>query len=170
MGFARTLVAAAGLLACAAASAGVLFEHGEIARAPDGTMRVRSGLLQLELAPGVVLSAPGGAVFRVAPADPAAPHAELTVLEGAVRVTQVQTDTMRELPPGRYHIDFTERVTLAQDFGPLEPAPSYDDYRPGVRLADGVMLRQNEATHIPTAPLVKAIFRPFSQLFRRPAR
>ncbi|OGA69000.1 MAG: hypothetical protein A3G81_08370 [Betaproteobacteria bacterium RIFCSPLOWO2_12_FULL_65_14] len=147
---------AAAVLVCAAEAAAdpatVVFQRGDIGRTPDGEVRVRSGLLQLELAPGVVLSASAGAAFRMAGTD------EITVLDGAVRVLHVPSDTVGELRPGRYRLELADRLAVLALPETLGAFALIRDHGPGVHLADGVMLRQDQALWIPTADLVRAIF------------
>ena len=149
------------LLACAAAHAGVpesIFEHGDIDVQADGLVTVRSGLVQIELAQGIVLSAPRGAQFSLAPRGTADRARELTVHAGAVRVLKLDTQQLTELAPGNYRIGAARSLAVAVD--PLNSS-RLGDGRPDLRLTDMVLVRQNTALQIPTEVFLRSFFQPF---------
>ena len=162
----RCIAALAGLLAGAAAFAGVpgaVFEHGDIhADTPDGPIEVRSGLLQLELAPGVIASASGGTTLQVARARAAQGTIDVRVLQGSLRIVRLGTNRLAIVGPGRYVINTTKGLGI----GPKDALGSSDDalrhlyvdYRPGFQLVDSIMLRQNEALQVDTRSFVRGIF------------
>jgi hypothetical protein len=169
---ARTAIAAACLLLAVPAQSAtptVVFEHGELAAgSTEDSIHVRSGLLQLELAPGAVLSATSGAEFRIGNASAAA--REITVLSGAVRIVQTGGSVVFELAPGRYIFDaerLSVQASIAADLLSGEPAVRELDYRSPVVLADRVMLMQNEALKFETKEFVRSLFSVILQGLRR---
>ena len=166
----RLIAAIAGFAsACAAAAVpGALFEHGEIlAGAPGEPIQVRTGLLQLEIAPGIVASAQGGTIFQVQsrPAEKGA--LEFTVFEGSLRIVQPETDRLVVVGPGRYALSMSDRLMVRATSTPETPADASRqfeiDYRQGVNLADAILLRQNEKLAVDTRTLIQSIFRIFGR-------
>lgn len=166
----RSIAAIAGFasVCCGAAVPGALFEHGDIlAGAPGERIEVRSGLLQLELAPGIVASARGGTLFQVKPEPSGKSTLEFTVFEGSLRIVQLGTDQLLVAGPGQYVLRISDRLMLRATDAPGFSADALrrfeTGYRQEVNLADSVLLRQNEALKVDTLSFIRGIFRIFGR-------
>ncbi|HET7133009.1 MAG TPA: hypothetical protein VFJ95_12215 [Gammaproteobacteria bacterium] len=156
-------------LAAADAQAGapvVLFQHGDMAIRGD-EVDVRQGLVQLELAPGVVASAKTGAHFTfAADADDAV---ELVVLSGIVNVVDTRGGRIAEMSAGKYALRLAGGLELAKAW----PGGVLGEERRGFLLSDVAWVRQNDVLKIPTQPLVQGFFGAITplarSLFGRPA-
>lgn len=167
----RIITAIAGLAFGCGAAAGVpgaLFEHGDIlAGAPGEPILVRTGLLQLELAPGIVASARGGTVLQVNSKPAAQGALEFTVLQGSLRIVQTRTEHLVVVGPGQYALTMSDRLLVRPKNAPVAPDDASRhldiDYRQGVNLADSILLRQNEKLQVDTRTFVQQIFRIFGR-------
>lgn len=167
----RFIAAVACLACCCSAAAGVpgaVFEHGDIvAGAPGEPIEVRSGLLQLELAPGVVASAQGGTVLQVNSKPASQGALDFTVLKGSLRIVRTGSDDLVVVGPGRYALTRSDRLSVRRTSAPQAPDEASRhldiDYRQGVNLADSILLRQNEKLQIDTRTFVQNIFRIFGR-------
>jgi len=155
---------------CGAAAGvpGAVFEHGDIlAGAPGEPIQVRTGLLQLELAPGIVASARGGTALQMNSKPAAQGALEFTVLRGSLRIVQTSSEQLVVVGPGRYALTVSDRLSLSRKNAPQ--VPDYGlrhldiDYRQGINLADSILLRQNEKLQVDTRSFVQSIFRIFGR-------
>lgn len=170
-----SLLAAAGLLSAAPALAEEndpvreIFRHGAPAPfSPGKATRVERGLIQLEIAPGIVLSAGAGAEFLVTP-----PSADggpwLHVGAGPVTLANLAHDSIRPLPAGSYRLD-AQLGESSGDGASDGVAPLASNIRQGFQFGDYIMVRQQEYLNsltISVAPLNQAISSFLTGLFRR---
>ncbi len=166
---AMRIAAIAGLAVAGCAHAGVpgaVFEHGDIAAgSPGDPVAVHSGLLQVELAPGVVASASGGTTLQWMPRA-STPGIDLTVLQGSVRLIQTRDGKLSILGPGRYRMLVGETLSIVPLTGEVSEDASRlldADYRQRVNLADSILLQQDKKLQVDTRSFVQQIFRIFGR-------
>lgn len=149
-----------------AAAPVVLFEHGNVVMTAD-EVDVRDGLVQLELAPGIVASAKSGTHFALS--GDAHDARELVVFTGAVNIVDTRGGGMAELIAGRYSLRFAPALEVST---PRDATLLGQENR-GFLLSDVGWARQQDALKIPTQPLVQGIFGTITpmlrSLFSRPA-
>ena len=155
----------AGLAFCGFAAAGPVerYSSGDIERRDaDRSFAVRSGVVQIEIAPGMVLSAATGARFRLG--ENGAPP-ELIVDAGTVRIVVTEANALYELREGRYRVQPDASViAVAGDLPALEALDLKDlSYRHSAMLADLAMVRQDRLLQFDTQQFVRGLF----GLFRR---
>jgi hypothetical protein len=111
----------------------VLF--GVLPQARDGgrSFEVEGNLLQIQLAPGLVVSAGRGALLNLFPG----PDGGFLLAVNGGSVMAVETDVSRivDLPPGAYRLGTRQPL-------PAREAGFASDYRQGFALADAIMVRQ----------------------------
>jgi len=144
-----------------------VFRHGEIEQAAERT-RVRSGLLQIAIFPGVVLSTAGsGAEFGLRPIGALTAHAlEVAVYSGEVRIVALRADAVYALEPGGYRVqtDADGGVAVVHEGAQARALPATDfTHRPAALLADGVLLRQQKLLQVDALDLARSVL----WLFRR---
>ena len=165
--FHARLAAIAALAFCGLALAQPVERHssGDIERRDaDRSVVVRSGVLQIEIAPGMVLSAATGAQFRLSESE--TPRAlELLVDAGSVRVVMTEAGAFYELEKGRYRVQpDASALAIADASPPLEALDLKDlSLRHSVVLADSAMLRQDRLLQVDTRQFVRGLL----GLFRR---
>lgn len=142
-----------------AATPEVLFEHGDVVRTAD-EVHVRDGLVQLELAPGIVASAKTGARFALSAEAPDA--RDLVVFTGVVNIVDTRVGGMAELIAGRYSLRFAPALEVST---PRDATLLGQESR-GFLLSDVGWARQNDALMIPTQPLVQGIFGAINPVLR----
>lgn len=145
----------------------VLFKEGNVVMTAN-EIDVQEGLVQLELAPGLVASARSGTHFTLA-GDTDGTR-ELVVFTGVVNLVDTRGAGVAELIAGRYELRFGERLDVSTPWG----AGGLGEERRGFLLSDVGWARQNEVLQIPTQPLVQGIFGAINpvlrSLFGRPQR
>ena len=119
--------------ACADDFPKVLF--GTLPQVRDGgrSFEVEGNLLQIQLTPGLVVSAGRGALLNLfaGPDD----GFLLTVNGGAVIALDLDADRIMDLPPGAYRLGTRQPR-------PVDGAAAGNEFRQGFVLADSIMVRQ----------------------------
>ena len=146
-----------------------LFWAGEIEQdAADARIRVRSGLVQIEIAPGFVVSAGAGSEFHLGQESPENTRTrDIAVLAGEIRLVATKGGALYVLRPGRYRWQpLAEEPVVALPSIGLESGSGRSlDFteRQNVRIADSAMLRQGRLLQVDTTDFVRGIL----SLFRR---
>lgn len=118
-----------------------------------GHVTVRTALLQVELLPGLILSAPRGTQFSLAATNGEFGASGLTVLRGTLTALDLQSNAIMQLPPGRYLLASSPGATTAISAAPdattlasgaRDAQPATDTLTPGYRLSDAVMTQQQK--------------------------
>lgn len=118
-----------------------------------GHVTADMALLQVELLPGLIVSAPHGTQFSIATTDGEFRASGLTVLRGTLTALDLQSNVVMQLPPGRYVVASSPGIAAAISAAPDETAlPSgtqaahaaTDTLSPGYRLSDAVMTQQQK--------------------------
>lgn len=128
----------------------VVFPAGHVLAADaTGGITVNVTLLQIELSPGLILSAPRGARFSVAAASGALSDVELQIASGALTILNLQTNAVVLAPPGRYRFTaaaFVQAVRAVSDAatGSDQPAFAAEAMSSGYRLADAILVQQQK--------------------------
>ena len=139
----------------------LLFVAGDVERdAESGRTIVRSGLVQQEVAPGVVISAASGADYRL---QQGPSEAELTVMQGEVRVLARDAGVLYRLGEGRYRVRPQASALLVEQVDRSSREPEMLTKRVALPLADVVWLRQEEVLRIDARDLARGVlslFRP----------
>ncbi len=126
----------------------VVYPQGHVlAVDSDAAVVVDVALLQIELSPGLYLSAPRGTRFAAGTWGNASPDQRLQVVGGDLTVLNLQSNAVAVLPPGHYRIaQGTGRSTIsaipAPDASPL--ASTRESISPDYRLSDVVMTQQQK--------------------------
>ena len=142
--------------ACGGAGAGTpLFAQGDIEVDAHGAYHVRTGLVQIEAFPGVVVSASQGTRFFLR-------EDVLDILAGELRVLDRDSGTLAELGAGSYRLE-AARILRTDT---LAPHAFGQENRQPVHLTDGVMLFQANALRIDTRQFVQGLL----SFFRRGPR
>jgi hypothetical protein len=113
---------------------------------------VETGLLQVELLPGVVVSATAGAVLVLTPAREGSDAFAVTVVSGPVWAVHLPRDEMRFLGVGIHLVGSglqnkardPETSTTETWIAPLETMPGYEAATNKLVLGDGIMVRQQQ--------------------------
>lgn len=110
----------------------------------EAVTRVEHGLIQQEIAPGIVLSAGAGAEFSIEPPSAAASRL-LHVGAGPIIMADLMQNSVRPLSPGDYRLQprsaDAENVVSSVPEYPLAPAHFY---RQDYLFGDYVMVHQHE--------------------------
>lgn len=129
--------------------------HGTApARLIGEPISVDGPLLQIEVTPGIVVSAATGAMLVLTPARENGDAFAVTVLKGPTLALNMKREEMRQLGVGTHLIG--SRIGLASGpagsadawTAPLESLPGYDalsnEQRQGMLIGDGLMVRQQQ--------------------------
>jgi hypothetical protein len=156
MAFHRIFLAATYLLFVAGASGAaeyprVLFPSGQ-APVPDGSgmLAVDEAMLQIEIQPGVVVSAERGTRLLARPVGGSPGVLDLYIEHGSPTVIDTRTNAMVRVPPGRYRIDalHDSMAMLGAGTAPNDGAGflpgANDGLSPGYRLSDSIMTQQQK--------------------------
>lgn len=117
----------------------------------EGIITADVALLQVELHPGLIVSAERGTQFAVAPADAGTDSNGLRVLQGTVIAADLLANAVTRLAPGRYVI--TRKPGLAAETLVVADATAEsssvtgndpEHLTPGYRLSDAVMVQQQK--------------------------
>ncbi len=122
----------------------------------DVPIVVSEPLLQIELTPGIYVSAAAGAVLVLTPARESGDAFALTLLAGPAMALNTQREEMRPLGVGTHLIgrniapgDTVRSGTKAEAWtAPIESLPGYaslsNEQRQGLLIGDGLMVRQQQ--------------------------
>ena len=152
-GLSRFLCSVALALAAATATAADALPrvvHGTApAQLVGDPISVDGALLQIEVTPGIVVSAGAGGMVVLTPAREGGGAFAITVLKGPTLALNMQREEMRPLGVGT-HVLGSNIVTHSGTSwaAPIESLPGYDslsaEQRQGMLIGDGLMVRQQQ--------------------------
>lgn len=128
----------------------VVFPAGHVLPAVgDATADVDVALLQVELRPGLILSATRGTRFALASRSDNSPDQELRIDGSPLTIIDLPSNSVVIVPPGRYRLALAPGVS-----SPLVAPPPTSDVSPdaldtsalspGYRLSDAIMTQQQK--------------------------
>jgi hypothetical protein len=129
----------------------VLFPQGETVEFDTlSEVVVTTALVQIEVQPGVIISAERGTRLSVSAVRNAPGLVDLRINHGSPTIVDISTNAIYRVPPGQYRIDITPGATamVSAVSGAMTDATSLpvvdDGLMPGYRLSDAIMTQQQK--------------------------
>jgi hypothetical protein len=116
----------------------------------SGVLTVSDAWLQLEVRPGLIISAERGTRFSARPVSGASELTDLRIDHGAPTIIDIRSNAVFRIPPGQYRIDTSPNaaVMISAVSGAIPDAVSSpagnDSLSPGYRLSDSIMIQQQK--------------------------
>jgi hypothetical protein len=116
----------------------------------QGSVKVQVPLLQIEIRPGLILSASRGADIQVRPSSEPSGSQDLLIQGGAITAIDLLTNDVAVLPPGSYRVSSItvsapSGISPQQALAESNPISSeVDVMSPSFRLSDAILTQQQK--------------------------